>query len=112
MDSLTLVLLFSVGPLIVGGLLVLATKTLVAVDISAFEAILDTTDSRGRTPWLIYPLKPFLCFDLWFLALLSKLAKLFKVQPWYLKLVIIYVMGSVALLVMSLSGALDSLKAD
>ena len=105
-------LLWGAIPLIVGGLLVLATKKLGAVDKDAFEAILDTTDSRGRTPWLIYPLMPFLRFNVWFITLLSKLAKLFKEQPWYLKLVLIYVMGAVALLVMSLNGALESLQAD
>ncbi len=102
-------LVYSIGPLIVGGLFVLATNTLGAVEMRAYEAILDTTDSRGKTPWLIYPLKPFLWFDLWFLALLRKPARLFKEQPWYWKLVIIYVMGAAVLLVMSVMGALDSL---
>ena len=109
MDTLTIVLVYSIGPLIVGGLLAHATYKLDKFDISAFAAMFDATDDSA---WLIYPLRPLLWINVRLLMIASKLAKLIKKQPWYLQLVIFYVMGVVAFIPIWLNEPLESPQAD
>ena len=109
MDTLTSVLVYSIGPFVLGGMLAFVVNSLANADMSAYEKLYDSTDSSGKTPWLIYPLKPIFWFNVWSQKSAKRMADLFKKQTWYVKLVLVYAMGFLPFLVMWMNERLNSL---
>lgn len=95
LDPLFYVVFYGIAPFIIGGVFIVTTDALARVGPDWYTAVTDKTDSNGKTPWYMYPLKLFVWPSVWLLRLSGILSELFEKQKWPMKLLLVYAFGIV-----------------